>query len=444
MQKILVLGAGLSSSSLINYLIENSEKYNWIVRVGDLDLELAKRKINNHQNAEAFQFDIFNENQRYEEIKNANIVVSMLPARFHFLVAQECVNHSINMVTASYISPEIKKMNDDAISKNIIILNEIGVDPGIDHMSAMQTIHKIQDNGGTITEFESYTGGLIAPENDNNPWNYKFTWNPRNVILAGQGVSKILRNGAIKYIPYNGLFRRTDTVSVPKFGEFEVYANRDSLYYRDVYGLQNLKTIIRGTMRRPGFCESWNIFVQLGLTDDTYIVENSETLTYNNFISSFLADETKIPAEHKIANIFGLRVDSDIMKKLIWTGIFENKKIGLKNVSPAQILQKLLENKWKLDKSDIDMIVMQHKFIFEKNNKKHQINSSMVIKGIDSVHTAMAITVGIPVAIATKLILTGEIKEKGVQIPISKSIYEPILKELENYEVKFIDEIKKL
>ena len=440
MKKILVLGAGLSTSSLIKYLLENSEENKWIVRVGDYILDMAKARVKNHKNSETFTFDVNNAEQREEEITKASIVISMLPARFHHLVAKDCVRLNKNMVTASYVSKEVKELDKEAKEKGLILLNEIGVDPGIDHMSAMQIINRIKEAGGKITEFESNTGGLVAPKYDNNPWNYKFTWNPRNVVLAGQGTSQFLHNGRYKYIPYSKLFNRIGRVHILDLGEFEAYANRDSLSYRKIYGLDDIKTMFRGTLRRPGYSRAWNIFVQLGVTDDSYVIEDSENMTYRQFINSFLPYCPSRPVEEKLADYLNFDKDSQEMYKLRWLGIFKDEKIGLKAATPAQILQKILMQKWKLDESDIDMIVMQHQFTYEINNETKKILSSMIVYGEDSEQTAMAITVGTPLAIAVKLILNGTIKQTGVRIPITKEIYEPILKELEKYKIKFIEE----
>ena len=286
--------------------------------------------------------------------------------------------------------------------------------------------------------------GLIAPEYDNNPWNYKFTWNPRNVVLAGQGVSQYIVNGNYKYLPYHQLFERIETTSVPGLGEFEIYPNRDSLKYRETYNLQDIPTMFRGTMRRPGYCKAWNVFVQLGMTDDTYVIENAENITYRQFINLFLNDDKNKTVEEKIATKFKISMDSDIMNRLKWLGIFENTKVDLKDATPAQILQKILVDKWVLGKEDKDLIVMQHQFEFEKSKKKYRIISSLVVIGIDTVQTAMAITVGIPLAIATKLLLTGKIKLTGVHTPVIKELYDPILSELENYGIKFTEEIIEL
>ena len=440
MKKILILGAGLSSSSLIKYLLDNSSEYDWKVRVGDMSLDVAKRKVDNHENGEAFEFDVFKEEQRIEEIQNADVVISMLPARFHHLVAEKCVEFGKHMITASYVSKEVQALNEKAKEKGLLLLNEIGVDPGIDHMSAMKVIDEIKAKGGEMLVFKSSTGGLVAPEYDNNPWNYKFTWNPRNVVVAGQSVAQYIDHGKYKYVPYNQLFKRIEKMSILDVGEFEMYPNRDSLSYRKTYGLEDIPTILRGTLRRSGYCAGWDVFVQLGATDDTYTISDSENLTYREFINMFLPHNETDSVEQKLCDYVGIDLESETMSRLKWLGIFDDNKIGLPEATPAQILQKLLEEKWALGAEDKDMIAMQHQFDYKLNGKTKRILSSLVVRGQDQVHTAMSITVGTPVAIATKLFLTGVIKQKGVIVPTMKDVYEPVLKELEDYGVKFIEE----
>ncbi len=440
MKKILILGAGLSTTSLIDYLLENSEKHEWKITVGDCVLETAQKKVGNHKNGRAIEFNVKDEKQRRAEVTKADLVVSMLPASMHPIVARCCLSLKKHMVTASYVSPEIKAYHKEAKEKGIILLNEVGVDPGIDHMSTMQVIDKIIAKGGKMTSFRSYTGGLVAPKYDNNPWSYKFTWNPRNVVLAGQGVAQLIVNGKYKYIPYNQLFKRTVRANILNVGEFEGYANRDSLKYRKIYGLDNIPTMIRGTLRRPGFCKSWDIFVQLGMTDDTYTLENSENMTYRDFINTYLRYEENVFVEDKLCEYLEMNPDSYSIYLLRWLGVFSEKEIGLKNATPAQILQKLLEEKWALDKDDKDMIVMQHQFGYRLNGEDKIIKSSMVYEGKDSVNTAMSLTVGLPTAIAVKLILTGKITSPGVHIPVAKEIYEPILEELKGLGMEFIEE----
>lgn len=439
MKKILIIGAGRSASSLIKYLIDKSEVENLHLTIGDLSEDLAKKKTNNHKNARAIAFDIFNETQRKEEIQQADIVVSMLPAHLHIEVAKDCISFKKHMVTASYISPAMQELDQAAKENNLILMNEIGLDPGIDHMSAMKIMDEIREKGGNIILFESFCGGLVAPESDTNLWNYKFSWNPRNVVLAGQGgAAKFIQEGKYKYIPYNKLFRRTEFLEVEGFGRFEAYANRDSLKYRSVYGLDNALTCYRGTIRRVGYSRAWDILVQLGMTDDTYVMEDSENMTYRQFTNSFLPYHPTDTVEIKLRHAQKIDQDDIIWDKLVELDLFNSTKIvGLKNATPAQILEKILAEKWALQPQDKDMIVMYHKFGYELNGERKQIDSTMVCIGEDQTYTAMAKTVGLPVAIATLKILKGEIKTPGVQLPISKEVYNPILKELEDYGVIF-------
>lgn len=439
MKTILVIGAGLSSSSLIRYFLQNAEKENWQIRVVDQDLELVKRKINHHSRGVALSFNALDPVERRPEIKKADLVVSMLPARFHIDVARDCIELNTNLITPSYVSPEMKMLDEEAKRAGIIILNEIGVDPGIDHMSAKKIIDTIEDKGGKLTIFESFTGGLIAPESDDNPWNYKFTWNPRNVVLAGQGgAAKFIQEGKYKYIPYNKLFRRTEIIELEGLGKFEGYANRDSLSYRSVYKLDDIPTIYRGTLRRKGFCRAWDVFVQLGATDDSYVIDGSENMTYREFINSFLPYNEHDSIELKLRHYLKIDLDDLLWDKLVWLDIFSKEKvIGIKDASPAQALQKILEEKWSLKEDDKDMIVMYHKLVYLLNDEHHEIISYMANIGEDRTYTAMSNTVGLPAAICAKMILNDTIKLKGVQIPIHKEIYEPVLKELEEYGITF-------
>lgn len=438
MQTVLILGAGLSSTSLIKYLLDHSQQQ-WKVRVGDIQVENAMERINGHPNGEAFCFDVYDSDQRQQEIEQASIVISLLPARLHLMVAECCVKFAKDMVTASYLSPEIKALDKEARTKGMVLMNECGVDPGIDHMSAMQMIHRIRESGEELIAFESSTGGLVAPGYEDNPWKYKFTWNPRNVVLAGHDGARFLHNGKFKYIPYHKVFSRIETIDVPGLGQFEVYGNRDSLTYRDTYGLHNLETMFRGTIRRPGFCKAWDIFVQLGATDDSYIMENTAKMSYRDFINSFMAYRTDIPVEQKLINYLGLEKDSLMMDRLRWLGIFDETKIGIEGLSPAKILQKILEEKWKLEPDDKDMIVMQHQFDFVKEGQRKKRYSTMVCLGQDTKHTAMSMTVGLPLAMVARRILEGKYQEKGVQLPIQPVIYNPVLEELKEYGIQFVD-----
>lgn len=439
MRKILVIGSGKSSSYLIKYFLDKAESENLHITIGDIDTNNANKLIKNKTNAKAITLDVFDDQSRSEAIKNADIVVSMLPARFHIEVAKDCIAYEKNMVTASYISKEMQALDANVKAKGLIFMNEIGVDPGIDHMSAMQVINKIRDKGGEIILFESFTGGLVAPESDDNLWNYKFTWNPRNVVVAGQGgAAKFLQEGTYKYIPYNRLFRRTEFLEIDGYGRFEAYANRDSLKYQHAYGLDHVRTLYRGTMRRVGFSRSWQMFVVLGMTDDSYTIDDSENMSYRDFVNAFLPYSPTDSVELKLRHCLKIDQDDIVWEKLEELDIFNgNKMVNLVKATPAQILRKILMDTWTLEEDDKDMIVMYHKFGYTLNGKKHQIDSTMVTIGEDQTYTAMAKTVGLPVAIATLDILNGEITTPGVQIPISKEVYEPILEELKEFGIEF-------
>ena len=438
MKKILLIGAGRSTSSLVQYLLFNAENENWFITIADQTKELASEAVNNHKNAKAIAFDVNNDEERERLIDEHDLIISMLPASMHMSVARDCVKYKKHMATASYVSEEMKALNSEAKAAGIVIMNEIGVDPGIDHLSAMRVIDDIREKGGDLEAFETFTGGLIAPESDNNPWGYKFTWNPRNVVLAGQGVCKFIQNKQYKYIPYHKLFRRTEIIDIDGYGKFEGYANRDSLQYREIYGLENIPTMYRGTLRKPGFCKAWHYFVKLGVTDDSYTMEDSENMTYRQFINSFLPYNQNDSVELKFQHYFNIRQDDiEMFEKFVWLGIFEDTKIGMKDATPAQILQHILEQKWTLEDDDKDMIVMWHRFRYKLNGEHKELHSSMVVKGDDQKYTAMAKTVGLPLAISVKMILNGTISTPGVHVPILKEIYNPILDELENYGINF-------
>ncbi len=337
---------------------------------------------------------------------------------------------------------QIKSMHEEAVKRNILFLNEMGLDPGIDHMSAMQIIDRIKQEGHKLHGFESFTGGLVAPESDNNPWHYKFSWNPEKVVRAGQeGPAKFIQKGKIKYIPYNRLFRRTEIIEIDPLGKFEAYANRDSTKYIEKYNLEGIPTIYRGTLRRPGFCRAWNVFVQVGATDDSYIMDNTENITYKEFINSFLYYSERDSVELKLYHYMHIDQDSSIIEKLRWLGIFDDTPVGIKDASPAQILEHILNTKWKLEPEDKDMVVMWHRITYQDKTKDIPtiLTSSMGVIGENMYKTAMAKAVGLPLGIATKLILSGMIKLSGVRIPTTKEIYNPVLKELKDHGISFTE-----
>lgn len=431
MSTILVLGAGRSSASLIEYLLKHAQQGDWQVVVGDVSLKAALEKVQNHARGTAVMFDIQHPDTSELFLKAADVIVSLLPANLHPLVAVKCLEFGKHLITASYVSDEMKGFHDEALAKGLLFLNECGLDPGIDHMSAMQIIDTIRSKSSDLTSFESFTGGLIAPQTDpSNPWRYKFTWNPRNVVMAGQSTAKYLRDGNFKYIPYQQLFSRITEIHVPGQGEYEGYANRDSLKYRDTYGLQNIKTMLRGTLRNKGFCRAWNVFVQLGCCDDSYQMENVSTMTHLSFFESFLPPLNGSDVKSIVAKLFSLDSNGPELKNIQWSGLFEPTLVGLSSGTPAQILEHILNKKWQLDNADKDQIVMWHRFIFEHTGKMHEIQASLVATGEDSIHTAMAKTVGLPLAISAKLLQQKKISARGVVIPTIREIYEPILAEL--------------
>ncbi|MBF4492120.1 saccharopine dehydrogenase NADP-binding domain-containing protein [Flavobacterium sp. JLP] len=443
MRSILIIGAGRSASSLIRYLLSKSESENLHLVVADLSLALAEKKTQKHPNATPIALNIFDTDERKSAIEKASIVISMLPAHLHIEIAKDCLEFKKHLVTASYISDAMQALDEEAKKNNLIFMNEIGLDPGIDHMSAMKVIDEIRSKGGNMLLFESFCGGLVAPECDNNLWNYKFTWAPRNVVLAGQGgAAKFIQEGTYKYIPYGTVFRRTEFLEVEGYGKFEAYSNRDSLKYRSIYGLDDILTLYRGTIRRVGFSKAWNMFVQLGMTDDSYIMEGSENMSYREFVNSFLPYHPTDSVEIKTRLILKIDQDDIMWDKLLELDLFNpHKKVNLPNATPAQILEKILSDSWTLAPDDKDMIVMYHKFGYILNGEKKQIDSKMVCTGDDQTYTAMAKTVGLPVAMATLLILNGKITTPGVQLPIKKEVYLPILKELEEYGVIFNEQI---
>ncbi|MCH2021754.1 MAG: saccharopine dehydrogenase NADP-binding domain-containing protein [Saprospiraceae bacterium] len=441
MKNVLIIGAGRSATSLIHYLLNNAESCDWNITVADMSLELAMEKVNGHSRGKAVTFNALDADERKPFLENADIVVSMLPAHLHIHVAKDCLELGKDLATASYVSPELKKMHDAVKAKGLIFLNEIGLDPGIDHMSAMQMINSIRAKGGKINAFYSYAGGLVAPESDNNPWHYKFSWNPRNVVLAGQGVSQYLYEHRYRHTPYHRLFSRSDMVYVPSMGWYDAYPNRTSLKYKGSYGLDDIPTIMRGTLRYKGFCKAWDLLVRLGLTDDSYTMTYADDLTYRQWLRSYLPPNLErighSTLRAQIATLFNLNLADESLDKLEWLGLFSDEKIPIDDATSAQILQELLERKWKLEPDDKDMILMQHEVEYEIGSQKKRHLSTLIHKGENSTNTAMAQLVGLPLAIGVKHILLGNFNSKGVLIPITPDIYEPVMAELGEMGIGF-------
>jgi saccharopine dehydrogenase-like NADP-dependent oxidoreductase len=438
MKRILVLGAGRSSSACISYLIDNAVANNWQITIGNVIESEAKERIGASANARAILFNIENTEASRDAISKTDVVISLIPASFHPLVAKLCLAEKKHLLTASYVSDEMKTFDAEAKEKGLLFLNECGLDPGIDHMSAMQVIDKIKSEGGKIISFESFTGGLIAPETDpENPWRYKFTWNPRNVVLAGQGTAKFLQEAKFKYIPYQQLFSRTIPINVPSLGEYEGYANRDSLKYAEVYGLQECETVIRGTLRNRGYCRAWNVLAQLGCCDDSYQLDNVQSMSHKDFIQSFL--ESSDNYEEAICRRFHISMDGEEMKRLRWSELFSEEKIGLEKGTPAQVLEHILNKKWKLKPGDKDFIIMWHRFKYLLNGKEKEMQAWLSVLGEDEIQTAMAKTVGLPLAIACKLLLAEKLQNRGVVIPLQKEIYQPVLNELKSLGIGLME-----
>jgi len=443
---ILILGAGKSASSMIEYLANLVLSSNWNLIVADVDVQGLKNKISKFPWVKGAVVDV----NQIDDVRNlltgCHLVISLLPPHMHIGIAQLCLESNSHLITASYLSDEMLALDAKARSKGLIFLNEMGLDPGIDHMTAMQFIDHLRSMGAEICAFESYTGGLIAPSSESGPWKYKFTWNPRNVVLAASGGAvKFLHEGKFKYIPYHKVFRRTEVIEIEQYGEFEVYGNRDSLKYLNLYNLNGIKTLYRGTIRRLGFCRAWDVFVQLGMTDDSYQMEGVDAMTHRDFVNSFLFYHPTDSVETKLAQALRLDLDSEEFRKLKWLNLFNNEPVGLSRpASPAQILQHILEKKWTLSPMDKDMIVMYHLLNYTIEGKTFELRAHLVVEGEDSVKTAMAKTVGLPLGIAAKAILKGHIASPGVHIPVAAECYAPVLKELQEMGIRMVHSVKEI
>ena len=417
-KQILLFGAGKSTSVLIGYLKGKCLQYNWWLTVADANLPLAKSKLDNAPNTTATTIDIHNEAERKALITQADLVISMLPAALHLFVAQTCIETGKHLLTASYVDKNIEAFAADIKSKGLLFLCEMGLDPGIDHMSAMQLIHSIKNNGGNITSFYSHCGGLVAPESDDNPWHYKISWNPRNIILAGKSGAVYKKDAAIITMPYEQLFDESRTVTIPGYGEYAWYPNRDSLSYSKLYGLEGANTFIRATLRHPEFCYGWKKIVALKLTDET-TKHDTDALSFQSFFSRHLA-------YYKLAD------DCSVKQKemLSFLKLYSSEIIGRGILTAAEILQLSAEEKLMLCSHDRDMVIMMHEIMYEEGKTHKKISSSLVVKGDNNLETAMAKTVGLPLGIAAVMILKDEIKLRGLHIPVMPEIYEPVLKEL--------------
>ena len=436
MKNILVIGAGRTSSSLINYLLDKSSEMDWAITVADQSLELAERKTANHPRAKAIMFNVLDDEQRSVQISKADIVVSLLPETFHIHVVKDCIKYRAHLVTASYISQQMALFDKEVKDAGLIFLNEMGLDPGIDHMDTMRLISKVKEKEGKLISLKSYGGGLIAPECDDNPWGYKITWNPMNVVTAGMASARYVKDGKLKIVPYNRVFKETHLVEVPGLGKFESYPNRDSIKYRRIYNIPSIPNVFRGSLRKISFCKAWNALIQIGLTDNRYIVPDSDKFTYNDWISFYLDKKNGTETKQALIEFLNESETSDVIKKIEWLGLLSDEKIQLTDVSPAEVLLDLLKRKWKFGENDKDMVILQTEVEYEIKNKIEKLVSSLVLYGKPGFNTAMSASVGLPLGIGAKLILSNSIKEKGVIIPIYPDIYEPAMQELSELGIK--------
>jgi len=429
MKNVLICGAGRSATDLISYMLEHAEKYNWHVTVGDVSVETVKMKIGGHPRGKAVYFDCYDDRIMERYIKDADIVISLLPPGMHAAAAKIALQHNAHVVTASYASQEMMDLHEEAKEKGLTILNELGADPGIDHMNGMRSINNIRKRGGELLAFTSYCGSLVAPESNDNPLGYKFTWSPMNVITAGSGGACYYEKGNFRCIPYHRLFTNPKIIAIPGFREFEAYENRDSVVYRKKYKLDDIPTFIRATLRYPGFCDAWNMLIKLGLTANSYHIEGSENMTYRQWVASYLPDDDS-SLENTLADILHIKRGGELHQKLLWTELLSDRPIRRVNGTPAEILLDLLLDKLKFNHGDTDMLVFYERIEYKLAGELFEHIAYLVTKGLDHWHTAISRTVGLPAAIGAKLILNGEINSPGLLFPWTKEVYDPILDEL--------------
>ncbi|WP_143310810.1 saccharopine dehydrogenase C-terminal domain-containing protein [Chitinophaga vietnamensis] len=436
MRNILLFGAGKSATSLIDYLLTNAPRQKWHITVADHDLMLIKSKTGKSYYATPVELDIKNQAARQQLIQETDLVISLLPAALHITVAKDCLHFGKHLLTASYIDPEVRKLEKDIEKAGLLFMYEMGLDPGIDHMSAMKLIHSIEKKGGQIFSFKSYCGGLISPDSNDNPWQYKISWNARNIVLAGSSGATYKEKGKVKELSYEQLFDHSKTIQVPGLGKLAYYPNRDSLAYMDAYKLQDIATFMRATLRFPDFCEGWNALVKLGLTDDHHKIQ-TDHLSYFKWASQHIKGDKQAPHDEAIAHHLGVSSKSKVIRQLKFLGLLNGDTINLGEQTNASVLQHIVEDKLRMEPSDKDMIVMMHEIEFERRNMATRMHAYMITQGEDNVRTAMAKTVGLPLGIMAKLIMQEKITLKGLQIPVLPEIYNPVLKELEEFDIRF-------
>ncbi|CAL1518318.1 saccharopine dehydrogenase C-terminal domain-containing protein [Chitinophaga sp. MM2321] len=436
MKNILLFGAGKSATSLIDYLLANAPRQKWHVTVADNDLILIKSKIGKSYYASPATIDINDQAARQQLIRDTDLVISLLPPPLHIIVARDCLQFHKNLLTASYIDPEVRKLEKEIEKAGLLFMYEMGLDPGIDHMSAMKLIHSIEKKGGQIFSFKSYCGGLVSPDSIDNPWQYKISWNARNIVMAGSSGATYREKGKVKELSYEQLFDHSKTIQVPHLGKLAYYPNRDSLAYMASYKLEDIATFMRATLRFPDFCEGWNALVKLGLTNDTDKIKTDD-LSYFQWATHLFQTDPQLGNEENIAQHLGISSKSKVIRQLKYLGLLNTDNINLGEQTNAGILQHLVEDKLKMEPADKDMIVMMHEIEFERRNMATRIHSYMITQGEDNVRTAMAKAVGLPLGIMAKLILQDKVTLTGLQIPVMPEIYNPVLKELEEFDIRF-------
>ena len=423
---------------MIAHLLGQSEGEGWEIHVGDLDLSAAVSKVKGHPRGHAFQMSASDATDRDTRIAAADLVISMLPAFMHPEVARVAIEAGVHVLTPSYVSDDMKALDARAKAQGVLVLNEMGLDPGIDHMSAMQVIDDIREAGGTMVSFASYCGGLVAPASDDNPWHYKLSWNPRNVVLAGQGgAATFLDRGRVRMVPPHKTFQALTPVEVGG-RKYDGYPNRDSLGYRELYGLQGIQSLVRGTLRGEGFCQAWDVLVQLGMVRDDASLEWPSGTTWAGWTRTFLPADLDGVGTVREAVAHATEAEADALDKLAWLGLFDEVKgpASLEG-TPAQIVEALVTDRWVLGANDRDMIVMWHKFEYDLEGERKAKTSSLSLEGKDSTFTAMSDTVGLPMALAVKPMLEDTFGTTGVDVPMSKTYYAPLLAGLAELGIVF-------
>ncbi|HNO79682.1 MAG TPA: saccharopine dehydrogenase C-terminal domain-containing protein [Phycisphaerae bacterium] len=435
MKKILVLGAGQSSPFLISYLLENAEANGWFVTVADRDANAAAKRVAGHSRGDAIALNANDMAILTAQIKKSDVVVNMLAPSFQHLVAWECVQHGTHMISASYRDQRVRDLHTDAQRADVLILCECGLDPGIDHMSAMSLINHVRNHGGLVEGFLSYGSGIPAPDSLSNPMKYAITWNPRNVVMAAEHGAQYLITGQIKIVPHWQVFRRSWVVDVEGLGTMEAYPNRDSLSYKKIYGLDNAETMIRGTLRYPGWSETWLQIVRLGLPNEELRIPDLPNRTFAEVVEMFLPRNTSGDnLAQRVANHLQISPTGHIMEKLKWLGLFSEEPTGVDGETSAEVLSHLLQKKLALGETERDMVVLVHELEVrypEENNRGEKVISTLIEHGEPNSFTAMSKTVGLPAAIAAKLLLTDDLPITGSHIPTHAAIYSAILPELE-------------